>query len=506
MAMDLDSYLAKYAPPPDDSQDWRQQLQAAAFALMGARKGQEFNRLGEAGLLAMNVGQDLKRTRREEHRGRMQDVSAAWKMSRDEEERARKEQINKMLLEGLTGGAGGPPQGAMPPGAMPTLPGAGGPPMGGSVMAGAMPPGMPQGAPPMPMPGGSPAAPANGYPGINRMAAVAALNGHADVGKLIQGNVEKAAEYGALKVGPNGLLYNSGGVVGQASPDGAYFLNGKYNPPDPQIKAAMLEAKETEAKVEVGKQQQIKRNDQSMTPFVIPGTNTVTNALDAAQGRSAPLTPQQQELGSLQAKSGQTQVDSYIADAKSKHDYAAQIKQMRSLDPGDNYSGGLSEFQLFRDNVLSAIPGAQEYVDKNKLANAQAFEAGYKGMILTVMAPLMKGPMSDRDVKIMQASGPGLFMLPAGRQVMYDILENNAERAQKVADAAAEHFAKNGHMRGFNGAQAAGAYKPVLSIAARGVPEEDQQKLRGIVERYAAGDKSAEAAVREAVKLKLLLL
>jgi hypothetical protein len=503
MALDLDAYLERYAPKPDDSGDWRKQAMAAGFALMGSRKGYELEGLGRAGLLAMDVGENMKKTRREEHRQRLADVSAMWKLAKDEQDREQRNNMISTVMSGLTGGSpSGMPAGAPPgggggfmPASMPAQQGGPIPPAGGASL-----PPFPGPQSPMPMPG------RGGPPGISPAAfALSTMPGLGDTAKIVQGAADKAAEWGALQVGPNGVLYDKSGPRGMLAPEGrGYMLDGKWTPGSPELIAAVRAGKVEDVQFAIQKAEAEARARAQHTPFQVPGTNTVTSAANAVGGGVSGPAPAMVTAAEEAAKHGAKQEADFNASAQQAAGYADAVRTLRMTDPGKYYSGGMSDFRMDMDNLFSVIPGLAEYVDKEKLGTAQAFSSRYKQVILEKVSPMLKGQTSDRDVRIMLTSGPGLFMQPEGRELLYEIVEENAARAQRIAEAASAHMAKHGNMRGFNARTASGEYKPLLSIKARQLGATEQARLRDMAERQARGELD-KAALAEAVKAGWLL-
>jgi hypothetical protein len=506
MAIDLDAYLAKYAPPPDDSNDWRTMLRVAGLTMLGARKGDELQRLGNAGLLAMDVGAGMKKQRADEQRQKLNEVASMWKLAKDEEQTAQKNSLIQSVMSRYGGGAPGSPQSApaapggmssAPPG-MPATPG------GRSTMPPA-PPGMPPSPAGTPMPG----APTGmgGPPGLNPDALVLSLMGMKDPANLIQGVDDKAAEWGAITIGRDGSLVTKRGPVGMVLPDGSYALNGQFHPANPELKAAARAGDVLKMQDEINKAAAIAGAQANVRPFVRPGTNEVTNELAAATGGAgAAPSPLQIKTGEAQLANAAAREKEYTSSADNAAAHAEAAKVMRMQDPGASYSGSGGEFALGIASFWSNLPGLKEFIDRNKIADAQGFSANYNKMILEVMSPLLKGAMSDRDMAIMRQSGPGLFMLPEGRQLMYDLIEENAARKRRVAEAASLHLQKNGNLMGFDERKAAGTYKPQLSVKARSdLPEEQQRAARDLAEKYARGEADVKA-IKELVKEGLLMM
>lgn len=516
MAIDLESYLQQYAPPPDNSQDWRAQLMTLGLGLMGARKGEELDRFGKAGLLAMGVGETMKKDRREEHRLRMQDVAAMWKIAKDQEAMDRKAKLYDELRarwQQSQGGAPAPAGGGLPPGMPPGMPagmpagapqgapGMSAPPMPAGPAGGPMRPGS---APSLPPPTGTPAMPGP-FPGgagprVDPLAAMFAMEGEGDVGKILQDTANKAAEWGAIKVSGDTIYTQGAGVIGRLLPDGrGYEIHGQFVPASPAFLAALKARDEEALERAIRKDKEVATHGAGLKPFVDPRTGTITNERAAAGGMSG-ITPAMQIAENEAAKAGAEAEKQYREDAMRMAAYADSMQSLRMTDPGKAYSGGASDFRMGLDNLFSVVPGLREFVDKNKLSTAQAFEAQYKTIILNLVSPMLKGQTSDRDVRIMLSSGPGLFMTPEGRQVFYDLIENRAERAERIAEAASAHMAQHGNMRGFKANKVGGEIKGVVSPAGRSLGAPEQAELRKIIDAAAAGDDKARAALKSAVQ------
>jgi hypothetical protein len=522
MAIDLESYLQQYAPPPDNSQDWRAQLMTLGLGLMGARKGEEFDRFGKAGLLAMGVGENLKKDRMVEHRQRMQDVAAMWKIAKDQEAMDRKAKLFEDLRARAAGGQPGaaPAGGGLPPGMPPGMPGpsgspAGAPPGAPGMSAPPMPAGpaggpmRPVSAPSMPMPSGTPAMPGP-FPGgagpqLDPLAVAFAADGEGDVGKILQDTANKQAEWGAVKVSGDTIYTQGAGVIGRILPNGrGYEINGQFVPASPAFLAALKAHDEEALERAIRKDKSVASHNATLKPFVDPRTGEVTNEAAAAAGRAG-ITPAKQIAENEASKAGAEAEKQYREEAMRMVAYADSMQSLRMSDPGKAYSGGASDFRMGLDNLFSVIPGLREFVDKNKLSTAQAFEAQYKTIILNLVSPMLKGQTSDRDVRIMLSSGPGLFMTPEGRQVFYDLIENRAERAQRIADAASAHMEREGNMRRFDARKVAGEIKGVISPRGRSLGAAEQAELRKMIDAAASGDPKAREAMKNAVQLGWVL-
>ena len=111
---DYQSLLAQFQPTQEDRDNARRAaLRAAAFGLLGARKGQELDRIGQAGLLGMNVyGGELAGAQRAAME-RMQAAQMAMQLREQQQKFQDQDQVREAMGQVGQMGQQSPMQGAM---------------------------------------------------------------------------------------------------------------------------------------------------------------------------------------------------------------------------------------------------------------------------------------------------------------------------------------------------------------------------------------------------------
>lgn len=174
-----------------------------------------------------------------------------------------------------------------------------------------------------------------------------------------------------------------------------------------------------------------------------PGTPEYNKAMQGILNKStAPVVNVNngEKLSAMQDALGKKNADKYIDwenQAYAANETLAGLSKLKQISQLQN-TGKVEEAKALVGQLFGTEAGA----------NMQAFGSVASSLVLQ-QAEKLKGAMSDGDIKLLEATMPQFGNDPRANQVVFDVLENAAQRAIKRFNDADAYFQENGKLQGY---------------------------------------------------------
>lgn len=166
-----------------------------------------------------------------------------------------------------------------------------------------------------------------------------------------------------------------------------------------------------------------------------------------------------EKLSAMQDTLGKKNAEKYIDwenQAYAANETLAGLSKLKQISQLQN-TGKVEEAKALVGQLFGTEAGA----------NMQAFGSVASSLVLQ-QAEKLKGAMSDGDIKLLEATMPQFGNDPRANQVVFDVLENAAQRSIKRFNDADAYFQENGKLQG---------YKPEFQFARNGQQQPQQEQI-----------------------------
>lgn len=152
-------------------------------------------------------------------------------------------------------------------------------------------------------------------------------------------------------------------------------------------------------------------------------------------------TPGQKEL----ITSGGKEIDDLTARSTAAADMKAMVVDLRNLEANQGLmSGGVAGTEFFRKaaNVLAPFLTPEQ---QKVLASTQAWDAESKALVAQAVRQFAGSRVAARELPFFESTKPNELQRPAGRELVYKMLYNVADRIQQ-AKVQADQQMKTGNV------------------------------------------------------------